>query len=352
MKFIESVFEKLERHPKRIVFPDGAQPHIIAGAVEYVERKLGIAILLGKRDEIEVAAKKISAPLRRIHIIDPEKAEDLPLFIKRLEQLNRYRGISQPDAVKIVTHPNYFGAMMLQYGQVDGLVGGATSSSGSILRPLFQLIKPLPGVKTISSCMVLQVPNCDYGNKGLFVFADCGVIPNPTVEQLSSIAIEAAKLNRQFTGGVPRVAMLSYSTRGSAQTGDTERIAAATALARQYFIENNIEAEIDGELQADAAIVPEVGSLKAPGSPVAGRANVLIFPDLNSGNIALKLVHRLTKADAYGQLLLGLDKPAADLSRGASVEEIVGVAAIIGLLAINYRKLYPDQGARYSGLTQ
>lgn len=348
MKFIESVFEKLERHPKRILFPDGTQPHVIAGAVEYVERKLGIAILLGKRDEVEAAAKKINAPLRRIHIIDPEKAEDLPLFIKRLETLNRYRGISQPDAVKIITHPNYFGAMMLQNGQVDGLVGGATSSSGSILRPLFQLIKPLPGVKSISSCMVLQVPNCDFGHNGLFVFADCGVIPNPTIDQLSSIAIEAAKLNRQFTGGVPRVAMLSYSTRGSTQTQETERIAAATALARQYFIENNIEAEVDGELQADAAIVPEVGALKAPGSPVAGRANVLVFPDLNSGNIALKLVHRLTKADAYGQLLLGLDKPAADLSRGASVEEIVGVAAIVGLQAINYRKLYPDQGARYT----
>lgn len=348
MKFIETVFEKLERHPKRILFPDGTQPHVIAAAVEYVERKLGIAILLGKREEVEEAAKKINAPLRRIHIIDPEKAEDLPLFIKRLETLNRYRGISQPDAVKIITHPNYFGAMMLQNGQVDGLVGGATSSSGSILRPLFQLIKPLPGVKSISSCMVLQVPNCDFGHSGLFVFADCGVIPNPTIDQLSSIAIEAAKLNRQFTGDVPRVAMLSYSTRGSTQTQETERIAAATALARQYFIENNIEAEIDGELQADAAIVPEVGALKAPGSPVAGRANVLIFPDLNSGNIALKLVHRLTKADAYGQLLLGLDKPAADLSRGASVEEIVGVAAIVGLQAINYRKLYPDQGARYT----
>lgn len=348
MKFINSVFEKLERHPKRILFPDGNQPHVIAGAVEYVERKLGIAILLGKRDEVEAEAKKINAPLRRIHIIDPEKAEDLPLFIKRLETLNRYRGISQPDAVKIITHPNYFGAMMLQNGQVDGLVGGATSSSGSILRPLFQLIKPLPGVKSISSCMVLQVPNCEFGNDGLFIFADCGVIPNPTVDQLSSIAIEAAKLNRQFTGGVPRVAMLSYSTRGSTQTQDTERIAAATALAKQHFIEHNLEAEIDGELQADAAIVPEVGALKAPGSPVAGRANVLIFPDLNSGNIALKLVHRLTKADAYGQLLLGLDKPAADLSRGASVDEIVGVAAIVGLQAINYRKLYPEQGARYA----
>jgi len=344
MKFIESVFQKLRSHPKRIVFPEGTEPRVLAAAAEYVHLQLGIAVLLGKKEEVEAAAKKAKVSLNKIHIIDPDLAEDLPLFIKRLESLNRYKGIADVDARKIVTNPNYFGALMLQNGQVDGLVGGATSNSGSILRPLFQLIKPLAGIKSISSCMVLQIPNETYGENGVFTFSDCGVIPNPNVEQLASIAMESARLFRQLTGGTPRIAMLSYSTKGSAQTQDTEKIVAATALAKQLLFERMQPAEIDGELQADTALIAEIAAIKAPGSMVAGQANVLIFPDLNSGNIAVKLVHRLTGAEAYGQILLGLDKPAADMSRGSSVHEIVGVAAIIGLQAIEYRRLYPEQG--------
>lgn len=351
MKFIETVFEKLQRHPKRIVFPEGKEHRILQAAERYVANKLGPAILLGKRDEIEAEAKALNISLHRILIIDPATADDLPLFIRRLETLNRYRGIAETEALKIVTNPNYFAAMMLQNGQADGMVGGATTSSGSILRPLFQLIKPLPGVKSISSCMVMDVPDCEYGDNGLFLFADCGVIPMPTVDQLANIAVETAKLSRQLTGHVPRVAMLSYSTKGSAQTQDTQKIVAATALAKQKFIDQNLDVEIDGELQVDTAIVPAVAEMKAPGSPVAGRANVMIFPDLNSGNIATKLVQRLSKAEAYGQIMLGLDKPAADLSRGATVSDILGVAAIIGLQAIEYRKLYPEQGARYDFTT-
>jgi len=301
--------------------------------------------LLGKREEIEAAAEKSRLSLKKIHIIDPQLAEDLPLFIKRLAGLSRYKGIADADAAKIVTNPNYFGALMLQNGQVDGLVGGAASNSGSILRPLFQLIKPLPGIKSISSCVVLQVPKQHFGENGVFAFADCGVIPNPNVDQLATIAVESARLFRQLTGAVPRVAMLSYSTKGSAQTQDTEKIVAATALAKQLFFEKDQSGEVDGELQVDTALIKDIAEIKAPGSPVAGQANVLIFPDLNSGNIAVKLVLRLTGADAYGQILLGLEKPAADLSRGASVHEIVGVAAIVSLQAIEYRRLYPEQGA-------
>jgi phosphate acetyltransferase len=345
MKFIDSVFEKLRSHPKRVVFPEGAEPRVIAAASDFVHLKLGVAVLLGKREEIEAAAKKINASLNKILIIDPEQAEDLPLFTRRLSALPRYKGIAEPEALKIVTNPNYFGALMLQNGQVDGLVGGATSTSGSILRPLFQLIKPLPGIKSISSCMVLQVPKTEYGENGVYTFADCGVIPNPNVEQLATIAMESARLFRQLTGSMPRVAMLSYSTKGSAQTQDTEKIVAATALARQQLIDKQEPGEIDGELQADTAIVKEIAELKAPGSLVAGQANVLVFPDLNSGNIAVKLTHRLAGGEAYGQILLGLDKPAADLSRGASIHEIVGVAAIVSLQAVEYRRLYPDQGA-------
>ncbi|MCE0485086.1 MAG: phosphotransacetylase [Methylacidiphilales bacterium] len=349
MKFIESVFEKLRQHPKRILFPEGTEPRILTAASEFVQLRLGVAVLLGKKEAVEAAAEKAKVSLNKIHIIDPEKAEDLPLFTKRLASLARYKGIADPDAQKIVLNPNYFGALMLQNGQVDGLVGGATSNSGSILRPLFQLIKPLPGIKSISSCVVLQVPDQKYGEKGVFTFADCGVIPNPNVDQLAGIAIESARLFRQLTGAVPRVAMLSYSTKGSAQTQDTEKIVAATALAKQQLFEKMQTGEVDGELQVDTALVKEIAEIKAPGSPVAGQANVMVFPDLNSGNIAMKLVQRLAGGEVYGQILLGLDKPAADLSRGASIHEIVGVAAIIGLQAVEYRRLYPDQGAgRYN----
>ena len=346
MKFIESIFEKLRHHPKRVVFPEGTEPRVLAAAGEFVDLRLGTIVLLGNRKEVEAAAAKARVDVHKgILVIDPEEAEDLPLFVKRLEALQRYKGIAEADARKIVANPNYFAAMMLQNGQVDGLVGGATSNSGSLLRPLFQLIKPLPGVKSISSCMVLQVPNREHGHHGVFTFSDCGVVPNPNVDQLATVAVESAHLFRQLTGGIPRVAMLSYSTKGSAQTQDTEKIMAATALVKQMFFEKKHTGEVDGELQADTAIVKAIGEIKAPGSQVAGQANVLVFPDLNSGNIAVKLVHHLAGGEAYGQILLGLDKPAADLSRGASVHEIVGVAAIVSLQAIEYRRLYPEQGA-------
>lgn len=342
-KFIESVYEKLQRHPKRIVFPEGENVRVLQSAAEYVSLKLGPAVVLGKREKIETLAKDNNVSLKYILIVDPEKAEDLPLFVKRLESLNRYRGIKDADASKILQNPNYFAAMMLQNGQCDGLVAGASEFSGNILRPLFQLIKPLPGIKSISSCMVMEIPNCEFGDEGVFFFADAGVIPDPTVEQLADIAVETCRLRRQLTGQVPKAAMLSYSTKGSAQTKQTEKILAATALARQKMKDMDIKAEIDGELQVDAALLADMAALKAPGSKVAGQADVLIFPDLNSGNIAAKLVQRLAKATAYGQILLGLSKPAAELSRGASIDDIVGVAALVALQAIEYRKLYPEQ---------
>ncbi|NJK90847.1 MAG: phosphotransacetylase [Blastochloris sp.] len=341
--FIQSVYEKLQRHPKRIVFPEGSDPRVLQAAAEFVRLKLGPAIVLGEKEKVAALAAEHKVSLEYILVIDPLKAQDLPLFVRRLESLHRYKGIKDADAEKILHNPNYFAAMMLQNGQCDGLVAGASEFSGNILRPLFQLIKPLPGIKSISSCMVMDVPNCPYGDDGVFFFADAGVIPDPTVEQLADIAVETARLRRQLTGKIPRVAMLSYSTKGSAQNKHTEKIIAATALAKQKLKELDIKAEIDGEMQVDAALLPEVGSLKAPGSLVAGRADVLVFPDLNSGNIAAKLVQRLAKATAYGQILIGLSKPAAELSRGSAVQDILGVAALVALQAIEYRKLYPEQ---------
>ncbi|RYD70353.1 MAG: phosphate acetyltransferase, partial [Verrucomicrobiaceae bacterium] len=204
-----------------------------------------------------------------------------------------------------------------------------------------QLIKPLPTTTSISSCMMLDLSNKRYGEKGVMFFADCAVIPEPNVEQLANIAVQTGVICRQLTGNKARVAMLSFSTHGSAKTPSTEKIAAATALARKKAEDQMIEMEIDGEMQVDAAILPDLAERKAPSSLVAGRANVLIFPDLNSGNIAAKLVQHLAGAETYGQILLGLSKPCADLSRGASEDDILGVAAICGLQAIEYRRLYP-----------
>ena len=342
MRFIESVFEKLKRHPKRIVFPEGAEPRVLEAAGRFNREQLGAPILLGDPEVIERKAAEHRIDLTRIGVIDPTKAEDLPIFTARLERLQRYRNIGAGDAREILTNPNYFAAMMIQHGQADGLVGGASQYASSLMRPLIQIVKPLPGISTVSSCMMIEGPPGVFGVEGMLMFADCAVVPEPTVEQLALIGIETAKVCRQLTGIRPRVAFLSFSTKGSSRLPAASKMAAAAALARQKADTEKLEMEIDGELQADTALQTDLAAIKAPTSRVAGKANVLVFPDLNSGNISAKLVQHLGGATAYGQVLLGLSRPAADLSRGASVEEILGVAAIVGLQAIQYRKLYPE----------
>ena len=342
MKFIETVFEKLKRHPKRIVFPDGADPRVLHAAAQFADLKLGPPILLGNRDEIETLARSEGLNLHRIAILDPTTADDLPVFIEWMAKLSRYRKMGNADPRELIINPNYFGAMMIQHGQADGLVGGATSYAGTLLRPLIQLVKPLPGVQMISSCTMFETQNKAFGDDGFMMFADCAVIPEPTVDQLATIAVQTGRICRQLTGIRPRVAMLSFSTKGSSMLPAAQKVAAATALAKQRADELGIEMEIDGELQADTALLPELAGRKAPSSLVAGRANVFIFPDLNSGNITAKFVQHVAGAQAYGQIILGPSKPCADLSRGATAEEILGVAAIVGLQAIGYRKLYPD----------
>jgi phosphate acetyltransferase len=341
MKFIESVFQKLRRHPKRIVFPDGTEPRVLRAAARFVRLQLGAPIVLGDRREIERAALEHKVDLDHVGIIDPEHATDLPLMLERLEKLSRYRNLGASGIREILVRPGYFAAMMLQYGQVDGLVTGAGGAKSSTLRPLIQLVKPLPGVTSISSCMMLDLSNKRYGERGVMFFADCAVIPQPTVEQLASIAVQTGVICRQMTGNKPRIAMLSFSTKGSSSLESPARVAAAAALANQRVKDLGIEMEIDGEMQADTALLPDLAGVKAPNSLVAGRANVLVFPDLNSGNIGVKLVQYLAGAESYGQLLLGLAKPCADLPRGATEDDILGVAAILGLQAIEYRKLYP-----------
>ncbi len=343
MKFIESVFQKLKRHPKRIVFPEGTEPRILKAAEEFVKLQLGPAMVLGKKDAVEKVALQEKVDLDHINIIDPETSSDLPVFCERLDKLKRYHNIGPSDAKATMVKPNYFAAMMVQYGQADALVGGTSTTAGTLLRPLIQLIKPLPHVKTISSCMIIESQDKHFGENGVMLLADCAVIPEPTVEQLATIAVETGMIARQLKGIPPRVAMLSYSTKGSAKQPSAEKVAAATALARQKAADQGIEMQIDGEMQADTALLADLAAVKAPDSAVAGKANVLIFPDLNSGNIAAKLIQHLAHVEAYGQILLGLSRPAADMSRGATVQDILGAAAIVGLQAIEYRKLYPDQ---------
>ncbi len=341
MKFIDTVFQKLKRHPKRIVFPEGTSIRVLRAAARFVKLQLGAPIVLGRKEEIERIALEEKVDLTRIGIIDPETSTELPTFTERLEKLKRYHDIGPEAARSIIIQPNYFAAMMVQYGQVDGLVTGAKETASSSLRPLIQLIKPLPNTSNVSSCMMLDLSNKRYGERGVMFFADCAVIPQPTVEQLATIAVQTGTLCRQLTGNKPRIAMLSFSTKGSAKLPSPEKVAAATALAKQKATDAGIEVEIDGELQADTALLPDLAERKAPQSLVAGRANVMIFPDLNSGNIGAKLVQYLAGAETYGQILLGLAKPCADLSRGASEDDILGVAAILGLQAIEYRRLYP-----------
>ena len=343
MRFIETVFQKLKRHPKRIVFPEGTEPRVLRAAARFVKLQLGAPVVLGSKDEIEKVALENDISLDHVGIVDPATSSELPTFVARLEKLKRYRDLGPKQAAEILTNPAYFGAMMVQYGQVDGLVAGARDTASSALRPIIQLVKPLPTTTSISSCMMLDLSNKRYGERGVMLFADCAVIPDPTVEQLADIAVQTGAICRQLTGNKPRVALLSFSTKGSANLASPQKVAAATALARQKAEAQMIEMEIDGELQADTALLADLAARKAPTSLVAGKANVLVFPDLNSGNIGAKLVQYLAGAETYGQILLGLSKPCADLSRGATEDDILGVAAILGLQAIEFRKLYPTE---------
>src|SRR5881392_2640260 len=349
MRFIGSVIEKLQRHPKRIVFPEGTESRVLQAARQFHSLRLGVPMLLGDRTKIKEAAERLNVPLEGVRIINPEESEELDNFARRFELVRRYKGVKEQEAREAMLKPNYFGAMMVAMHQADGLVSGTNEITGSVLRPLFQIIKVAPKQTTASSCMVMEVEDTRFGERGVMFMADCGVIPDPTVEQLADIAVSTAQLARQLLGTRPRVALLSYSTKGSATQSSIGKVQAATALAEKMAHEKMVEAEFDGELQVDAALVPEIAERKLPDSKVAGNANVLIFPDLNSGNIASKLVRHIARANAYGQILLGMDRPAADVSRGSTAHDILGVAAIIGVQSVAYKLLYAENDYKLPG---
>src|SRR5436190_1146432 len=351
MRFIGSLIEKLQRHPKRIVFPEGTEPRVLQAARQFYSLRLGAPILLGDRTTIKTAAERLNVSLEGVRIINPAESEDLENFARRFELLRRYKGVKEKEARVAMLNANYYGAMMVAMHQADGFVSGASEVTGSTLRPLFQIIKVAPQASTASSCMIMEVEDTRFGEGGVMFLADCGVIPEPDVDQLADIAVSTATLAHQLLGIRPRVALLSYSTKGSATHPSIGKVQAATARAQQKAHQKKLEADFDGELQVDAALVPDIARRKLPDSKVAGRANVMVFPDLNSGNIASKLVQHVARANAYGQILLGLDRPAADVSRGSNAHDILGVAAIVGVQATAYKELYPEAGQVLPGDT-
>lgn len=328
MGFIDVIKQKAKNDLKTIVLPEGMDRRTWEGAVEANKQGLAKVIVLATEDMIAANAEGLD--LTGLTIIDPTKSEKLPGYIELLTELRKAKGMTPEEAERLLTTDfTYFGTMMIKCKDADGLVSGACHSTANTLRPALQIIKTKPGVTLVSSFFLMEVPNCDFGFNGTFIFADCGLEPNPTPEKLAAIAASSAESFKMMVGEEPIVAMLSHSSYGSAKNDDVAKVQEGVKIAKELYPQYLI----DGELQLDAAIVPSVGASKAPASPVAGKANVLIFPDLDAGNIGYKLVQRLAKAEAYGPVCQGIAAPVNDLSRGCSSDDIVGVIAITAVQA-------------------
>ena len=329
MSMIEQVWEKARRSRKTIVLPEGEESRTIQAAARVRQEGIAAPVLLGNPEKIRDAAEKAGADLEGIVLTDPAAAPKAQAYADLLFELRRAKGLTREEAERLAADPMYFGMLMVKAGDADGLVSGALHSTGDMLRPALQIIKTKPGIRIVSSSFLMNCSNRSLGQNGLLVYADCVVVPNPTAEELAQIAVSAADTARVLCGmEEPRVAMLSFSTKGSAKHELVEKVRQATEIARQMAP----DLLLDGEMQLDAALVPEVGALKAPGSPVAGRANVLIFPDLQSGNIGYKITQRFGGAECYA-VLQGLAKPCNDLSRGCSVQDIVNTIALTAVQA-------------------
>lgn len=327
MGFIDSIIEKARSDRKKIVLPESYDPRVVEAAAKIMQKDIADVVLLGDRAKIQAAAP--SWDVSGATVIDPAASEYYESFIEAFYEMRKAKGMTLEKARETMLDPLFFGVMMVKKNLADGMVAGAINSTSNTLRPALQILKTAPGTKLVSAFFMMIVPECDFGANGTFLFADSGLMEDPNADQLSEIAISSAKSFRQLTGIEPNVAMLSYSSYGSAKSHLTEKVIEATRLAKEKAPELNL----DGELQLDAAIVPEVGQSKAPDSSVAGKANVLVFPDLNAGNIGYKLVQRLAKAEAYGPVTQGIARPVNDLSRGCSADDIVGVAAITAVQA-------------------
>lgn len=327
MDFIQNIKEKARAQRKTIVLPEGFDPRVTKAANLVGQEDFADIILVGDEEEIRKSANGLD--ISKAKIINPITSPKYEEYVNAFYELRKSKGMTLEQARETIKDPVYFGAMMVKLGEADGMVSGAAHSTAETLRPALQIIRTAQNVKLVSSFLIMVVPNCELGEKGVFLFSDCGLNENPNAEQLSEIAVTSANTFKSLIGADPNVAMLSYSTYGSANSELTQKVIEATKLAKAKAPELNI----DGEMQLDAAIIEHVGKSKAPGSTVAGKANILIFPDLNSGNIGYKLVERLAKAEAYGPVTQGIAKPVNDLSRGCKAEDIVGVVAITAVQA-------------------
>ena len=329
MKLMNKILEVAKADKKRIVLPEGNEERTIVATEEIYKQGYAHPILVGNKEEILNKATVLNVDLTGVEIIDPETSENLSKYIEAFYELRKNKGMTMSKAEKIVRDPLYFGTMMVKLGDADGMVSGAVHTTGDLLRPGLQIIKTAPGVSVVSSFFIMMVPDSVYGEEGMLLFSDCAVNPNPNEDQLAAIAIATAETAKNLCKVEPRVAMLSFSTMGSADHELVSKVRTATEKAKEL----RPDLLIDGEMQLDAAIVESVASQKAPNSKVAGKANVLVFPDLQAGNIGYKLVQRFAKAEAIGPICQGFAKPINDLSRGCSSEDIVKVVAITAVQA-------------------
>lgn len=323
MGFIDEIKARAKACKKTIVLPETEDERTYKAAEAVLKEGIADLVLVGSKEEIE--KNKGTYDISGAAIVDPATDARTEGYIAKLVELRQKKGMTPEQAKELLLNNYlYYGVMMVKMGDADGMVSGACHSTADTLRPCLQILKTKPGTKLVSAFFLMVVPDCEYGDDGVFVFGDCGLNQNPNPEELAAIAESSAESYRMLTGNEPRVAMLSHSSKGSAKHADVDKVVEATRIAK----EANPDLALDGELQLDAAIVPSVGASKAPDSKVAGKANVLIFPDLDAGNIGYKLVQRLAKAEAYGPMTQGIAAPVNDLSRGCSAEDIVGVVAI------------------------
>ena len=330
MAIIDVLKEKAKADKKTIVLPESEDRRTYEAAAKILKEGIANIVLVGTDEDVKKHGEGLD--LTGIQVVDPATSDKTAAYIDKLVELRSKKGMTPEQAKEILLNQYlYYGVMMVKMGDADGMVSGACDSTADTLRPCLQILKTKPGTKLVSAFFLMEVPNCEFGENGTFVFADCGLNQDPNPEELAAIAASSAESFRSLVGAEPKVAFLSHSTKGSAKHALVDKVVEATKIAR----EQNPDLKLDGEMQLDAAIVPSVGEAKAPGSEVAGHANVLIFPNLDAGNIGYKLVQRLAKAEAYGPVTQGIAAPVNDLSRGCSADDIVGVVAITAVQCQN-----------------
>lgn len=325
MEFKERILSNAKKLHKRIVLPESFEERTIKAADEILKNEIADIVLIGNRDEVlKLASKNNLTNIERARIIDPAGFDRKEEFAEKMAEMRKSKGLTKEEALKLLDNPLYLATMLIKFKEADGEVAGAMNATGDVLRPAFQFIKTLPGISVVSGAFFMLLNDKNFGENGILVFADCAVHPDPTEQELAEIAVITAKTTRAIGGFEPRVAMLSFSTAGSAKHAMCDKVINAARIAKEL----DPSLDIDGEMQADAALIESIGKKKFPGSKIAGKANVLIFPDLQSGNISYKLVQRLANAEAIGPVLQGMAAPINDLSRGCSVEDIIYMAAI------------------------